>query len=908
MKIAFERKANSLEQGPGPHNLDTPPDRTYASPALYQRELAGYENDLQSMTSELQSVLRKQPNEVEPGRMSSLMRKAVQIRDNIRQACNTHIDLELKSKSERVLQQANDLIRKIGDRIGVETTLVADTQPITIEDDMSISNPTSPAPTKPTQMTQWDKDVLTRRQVMTRIELELKPIEEMVMENRVKGLSAKYWADKLPEYVREVDSLAIRGDERDVLARREHILKRIEGMGARLLYLASQPAVTHAPAPKAQPQTIQPTVDTTVPNHTQQTDRLPRDNRSHILSQAREKLMAITDELQSTHTHRTAEFQPERLNRLLDELGLLSDTVRQIVIYQNEVDLRENRDDLCGKISSSIDWIKNRMAYMAQPIPMEGGDGVPLLHSTLQGQNMEPNIPNKQTHNTNGRTQERQSHDGIGSNPDDGIRVTGSNHNENELKNRYGKRDQSRRPKLFAQSPYSTAPESGDESHSDPDENKFDKKYRKKDQKLRFQSEDGQDSVADDQSKSGGFMKNRYQCFHPTTPLRKQEYEEFEPVARPMKYKQMDASQKLQFVARVLGNRRFDGTSTDGTKISIEELIGNLEHCQECSGLTDREILDLLTPMMAGEAWTWWKSHKKQMRTLDEFGTLIKSRFGGRSTRRYNLMAEFVTRKQGEQESLLAYMDLMRQKAAEIDPPMEEAEVVAIIVDNTNDACRAHMATRRYETLDELNRMMEYLVQSKIPGAIPSNRKQTLTTLPANRGYLSTYKSGHAKVHAVETEENGETKSSEPKPSELGVEANGIASLVIDAVRRDLRAHYRPNPDKIQSDNAQQQTGDQRENSYQSNQNRSGYVNQYSNQNPNYNGCFGCGTPNVRIRDCVQCNSKKNDSASGTVENAMKSTQEDSLPAIRQQVNEIMEHLKNGNAVQSSIKAEQTRI
>lgn len=256
----------------------------------------------------------------------------------------------------------------------------------------------------------------------------------------------------------------------------------------------------------------------------------------------------------------------------------------------------------------------------------------------------------------------------------------------------------------------------------------------------------------------------RYYNYHPaisTVDALNEEAEREEEKPRERGFHHVSKDQ--QFVTKALGHRKFDGITADGIRtIGIQEFIGQLRYCKTAIGLTDRELLNLLPTFMVGEAWHWWNARDSEIKSLDTLEISLASRFTGEIMTRTGMLTAFLSRTQREHESLLVYMDDMRQRAKAIQPKLQEEVVIATMIDNSNLHIKRYLANRTYQSVHELNQHMEWLVCSRLID-IPNDHHQS--NIAVNR--LS--------VHATEINdsENKHGHSTEQK-HELGDLIDGV--------------------------------------------------------------------------------------------------------------------------------------
>lgn len=121
----------------------------------------------------------------------------------------------------------------------------------------------------------------------------------------------------------------------------------------------------------------------------------------------------------------------------------------------------------------------------------------------------------------------------------------------------------------------------------------------------------------------------------------------------------MNPCQGQQYLARVLGNRRFEGTVTHAKAIPLDEFIGHARAYHKTTGSPEAVVVGQLTTFFSEEAFDWWQANGDRITgyTLDELESALKSRFERKSNDSMALFGEFCSRKQTKEEDLLRYID-----------------------------------------------------------------------------------------------------------------------------------------------------------------------------------------------------------------------------------------------------------
>lgn len=318
----------------------------------------------------------------------------------------------------------------------------------------------------------------------------------------------------------------------------------------------------------------------------------------------------------------------------------------------------------------------------------------------------------------------------------------------------------------------------------------------------------------------------------------------------------MNLWQSQQFFGRILGSRRYDGKSADGTKtISTDEFIGHIRQYQRSTRTVDSAVLDMLSTYVTGEAFTWWKTNALEIHTIDQLEIRLKARFDQTPMDYMSQMTDFATRKQGVDEKLCTYVDDMRQKAFNIRPALEESTIINKIVDNANEIYKPVLASRAYESLAILNRHAEYLSQLTPQKAI------------TNKPVQKPFKSFRPKsMQAVEVTKEEDDVAMGWTDNET-VEEEEATAVIIGAIERAVKTLSARQTQSV----GQRGNGAQKAIKVTEAMNVEASIQPHATSSQccscevqaNERGCFGCGAPGVFKRNCVTCNNRppKNDRA-----------------------------------------------
>lgn len=276
--------------------------------------------------------------------------------------------------------------------------------------------------------------------------------------------------------------------------------------------------------------------------------------------------------------------------------------------------------------------------------------------------------------------------------------------------------------------------------------------------------------------------------YHPSTPRAPRGGNQ-EPIVGRL-YEQrpaekMQLHQKLQCMSRALGNRRYDGSSSDGkTTLTLDEFISHLRQYQFSSGNPDREILLCLSIVLQGKAFRWWSAEKDRITTIDDLEVRLKARFENQQMDSMSLLMKLSSRKQGKEEYLLDYIDDMRILASCCKTEFPESSLIAKIIDNAHERIRGILSARTYDSMTDFVRFAEYNA-GRVPTTI---EKKPPFRKPFNRS-----------VQALEAEPNSESEN-EHSSTESDMLANDEAgeqeTAIIDMVTKIVRQQLNGKPDK----------------------------------------------------------------------------------------------------------------
>lgn len=237
----------------------------------------------------------------------------------------------------------------------------------------------------------------------------------------------------------------------------------------------------------------------------------------------------------------------------------------------------------------------------------------------------------------------------------------------------------------------------------------------------------------------------------------------------------MNACQGQQYIARVLGHRRYEGRVTDCTKtIALGELIGHARSYQRSTGTPEALLVSQLATFFSGAAFKWWQSNGTSITSLGELETRLKSRFEGKENDGMSALSEFCTRIQQKGESLLDFVDDMRNLAAACYPPLTTPQITSRIIDNSSERYRNILAVRHYDTVAALDLFVEYLAR----GSTESNNTPTISA--PKKPFTFQPKS----VHSVETET--ESVNLENEPNDVDLDTENSVSAIVDIITRSI--------------------------------------------------------------------------------------------------------------------------
>lgn len=301
----------------------------------------------------------------------------------------------------------------------------------------------------------------------------------------------------------------------------------------------------------------------------------------------------------------------------------------------------------------------------------------------------------------------------------------------------------------------------------------------------------------------------------------------------------MNACQGQQYLARVLGHRRYEGNVTDHAKsFSLEEFMGHARSYQRSTGTTDAVVLTQLATFFANRAFKWWQTNSTLIFTLDELETRLKSRFEGKANDGLATLSAFCTRRQEKGERLLDYIDDMRQLAMDCYPPLPAPQVITCIIDNSIEKNRNLLAARQYESVASLTMFAEYLARAETEGKSGGDH---FTPKKSNYPYHQQQKS----IYAVEA--GTDSVNNETEPIEEKSEAENSATAVIDMLAREFNkwnSNRKPQTGQRVAQAQMQTTPNTQSNT--------------PIRNTRPGSCWVCQTPGVYQHECEKCNPAKN--------------------------------------------------
>lgn len=276
--------------------------------------------------------------------------------------------------------------------------------------------------------------------------------------------------------------------------------------------------------------------------------------------------------------------------------------------------------------------------------------------------------------------------------------------------------------------------------------------------------------------------------YHPSTPR----VNTAEPTSAPLGQsipnrtpERMQFHQKLQCMSRALGNRRFDGSGTDGKgTLRLDEFISHLRQYQFASGLTDSEVLQCLSTVLEGKAFNWWSTEKVRICTLNELEARLKKRFENQLMDPMSLIMKLSSRVQGKDEYLLDYIDEMKVLASHCADIMPESNLIAKIIDNSHDRIRGILSARTYNNMSEFIAFAEY------------NAGRVTTTTSDKKPIAR--KTFSRAINAVEVEGNSESEDDQ-SVSEYELASEEIpdqGKALIDMVTRLVQNQWNGKPNK----------------------------------------------------------------------------------------------------------------
>lgn len=298
----------------------------------------------------------------------------------------------------------------------------------------------------------------------------------------------------------------------------------------------------------------------------------------------------------------------------------------------------------------------------------------------------------------------------------------------------------------------------------------------------------------------------------------------------------MNPCQGQQYLARVLGNRRYEGTVTHAKAIPLDEFIGHARAYQKSTGSPEAVVVGQLTTFFSEDAFDWWQANGDRITglTIDELESALKSRFERKSNDSMALFGEFCARKQSKDEDLLRYIDqmLIMAKKCIMQPPLSVPKIISRIVDNSNEFYRKTLASQRYATIAELSLFAEYIVRNEVvKPRVPTTSQQNTQKKNWSKPW---YKNDNG-VDAVEPSNETETEVCDEHEREEQI--NALCSITQELAK--ISTHFMKGKSSAQY--------------IQANGGQNNYRNDRSQPNAQSDGCWGCGTPGVYKRTCPKC-------------------------------------------------------
>lgn len=359
--------------------------------------------------------------------------------------------------------------------------------------------------------------------------------------------------------------------------------------------------------------------------------------------------------------------------------------------------------------------------------------------------------------------------------------------------------------------------------------------------------------------------------YHPSAApshINESQYQQLIP-DRALDEQKMTVFQSQQLLSKSFGWRRYDGTKNEGTKnIPLDEFIGYLRQFKQGARLSDATVLGSISIFFTGSAFTWWSTHGQMVRTIDELEVRLKSRFEGEQMDPTSQLMNFCSRRQGREENLLNYIDDMRKRAYNLRPPLDERSVIMRLVDNANETYKAFLASRRYDSVEDLCRHAEYLTQAKIQKPV---EPKIVPKKPLYRPKVNTVE--------VEQAEGMIIQENEPEqPTGITEDDPIVAEILAVAKKQWHKWQSKQNPNNSQAQHSSQPRNEQ-PNVPQSvqakvveakNESCHGCYEvarfapgtkcsrcYFKTKDPSTLHCYGCNAPGVIQRDCSTCQQRR---------------------------------------------------
>lgn len=329
--------------------------------------------------------------------------------------------------------------------------------------------------------------------------------------------------------------------------------------------------------------------------------------------------------------------------------------------------------------------------------------------------------------------------------------------------------------------------------------------------------------------------------YHPCTPYHAPNYDEHVH-EEPTNTFVMSPHHKQQQLKMMLGNRRFDGEQKGDKSLPIDEYIEILKRYRKAVKATDAEVLTHQSMYLSGKAMNWWLTHEFDIHTIGELEARLRSRFGTTYMGRMQRIAQFTGRKQKEGENLLDYMDDKRALARKLEQPLTEATIIEDVVNNALWKYRCHLAARKYTSLNELNRHMEYLSQGEAEQSSSRTNKQVPKSSFGHRSNRAV----NATTAEMIQDENESVAGDDSERDTA--ESNRLMDAFVEFVQQYNRSQSK------------------RPNAWSQTKPKVASVETKADEKAvDVVNCYGCNAPGVIQRNCPKCNANKEASKNGQV-------------------------------------------